>query len=198
MIKVGLTGGIGSGKSTVAKIFERLSIPVFYADEQAKEILNTNPLVKENLLEYFGAALYADDQLNRAFLAEKIFNNSAAIAHVNSVVHPAVADAFENWCAQQNANYVLKEAAILFETGAYKQLDYNILVSANKDLRFNRVKARNAWADAEIEKRMASQWTDKQKIPLSDFVIYNNQTELLIPQILEVHENINRSANSPS
>ncbi len=198
MIKVGLTGGIGSGKTTVAKIFESLSIPVFYADNQAKVILNTNEKVKENLLEYFGSSLYAEGVLNRAFLAEKIFNNPAAIAHVNSVVHPAVADAFSEWCLDQNAPYVLKEAAILFETNAYKQLDQTILVSAKKELRFKRIKARNNWADSEIKKRMANQWTDKQKIPLSDFVIYNNEEELLIPQILKIHENLNRSANPPS
>lgn len=198
MIKVGLTGGIGSGKTTVAKFFTQLAIPVFYADEHAKRILNNNEKVKENLLEYFGATLYAEGILNRAFLAEKIFNNPAAIAHVNSVVHPAVADAFSDWCIDQNAPYVLKEAAILFETNTYKQLDKTILVSAKKDLRFKRIKTRNTWTDSEIEKRMANQWTDKQKIPLSDFVIYNNEKELLIPQILKIHENLIRSANPPS
>lgn len=163
MIKVGLTGGIGSGKTTVAKIFENLKIPIFYADEQAKEILDNNNKVKENLLEYFGATLYADGKLNRSFLAKKIFDNPKAIAHVNSVVHPAVADAFENWCKEQDALYCLKEAAILFETGAYKQLDENILVAANKELRMQRVLNRNTWSVDEIEKRMANQWADEKK-----------------------------------
>jgi len=198
VIRVGLTGGMGSGKTTVAKIFEHLKIPVFYADDQAKEILDNNLKVKENLSEYFGAVLYAEGKLNRALLAEKIFDNPNAIAHVNSVVHPAVADEFSQWCNEQKATYCLKEAAILFETGAYKQLDQNILVTANKDLRIKRVTARNAWSANEIEKRMANQWEDEVKIPLADFVIYNNEKEMLIPQISKIHENLIRTANQRS
>lgn len=198
MMKIGLTGGMGSGKSTAAKIFEALSIPVFYADDESKKILETNAKVKAKLSNRFGDALFVDDQLDRAFLAAQIFNDKEALVFVNSVMHPAVAERFLVWSAEQNAPYCLKEAAILFETGSYKELDKTILVVADKEVRVSRVMKRNSWSRHEVLARMENQWEDSQKEPLADFVIYNSEKEMLTPQILKIHENLNRSANSKS
>lgn len=197
-MNVGITGGMGSGKSTAAKIFEALGIPVFYADDESKKLLDTNVLVKEKLTSRFGVELYKNEQLDRAFLANQIFNNSEALAFVNGVVHPAVAERYNNWCAEQTAPYGLKEAAILFETGSYKDLDKTILVVADEALRVERVKKRNGWTRDEVLARMKNQWEDSEKIPLADFVIYNNEKEMLTPQILKIHENLIRSANQKS
>jgi dephospho-CoA kinase len=198
MMKVGITGGMGSGKSYAAKIFEALSIPVFYADEESKSLLNTHQKVKQNLSSRFGMELYKNNVLDRDFLAKQIFNNPKELAFVNSVVHPAVAERFLEWSAEQNAPYCLKEAAILFETGSYKELDKTILVVADKDLRVDRVMKRNDWSRQEVLARMKNQWTDSEKIPLADFVIYNNEKEMLTPQILKIHEDLIRAANAKS
>ena len=198
MMKIGLTGGMGSGKSTVAKIFEALNIPVFYADDESKQILETNSGVKEKLSNHFGAELFANGELNRPFLAAQIFNNQEALAFVNSVMHPAVAERFLEWSTEQQAPYCLKEAAILFETGSYKELDKTILVVADKNLRVKRVRKRNSWSRDEVLARMKNQWEDREKEPLADFVIYNNEKEMLTPQILKIHEDLIRAANAKS
>ena len=198
MMKIGLTGGMGSGKSAVAKIFEALNIPVFYADDESKQILETNSGVKEKLSNHFGAELFENGELNRPFLAAQIFNNQEALAFVNSVMHPAVAERFLEWSTEQQALYCLKEAAILFETGSYKELDKTILVVADKNLRVERVRKRNGWSREEVLARMKNQWEDREKEPLADFVIYNNKKEMLTPQILKIHEDLIRAANAKS
>lgn len=198
MMKIGLTGGMGSGKSTAAKIFEALSVPVFYADDESKNILENNPFVKETLSSRFGPDLFPEGKLDRVFLASQIFNNKEALAFVNSVMHPAVADRFVSWCDEQSAPYCLKEAAILFEIGSYKQLDRTILVVADKEIRIERVMKRNGWSREEVVARMKNQWEDSEKESLADFVIYNSEKEMLTPQILKIHENLIRSANAKS
>lgn len=190
MMKVGLTGGMGSGKTTVAKIFEAFRIPVFYADEESKKILASNPNVKAKLVEKFGEKLFANGRLNRSYLANEIFKNKEALAFVNSVLHPAVAEAFLAWSKKQTAPYVLEEAAILFETGGYKKFDSTILVVAEKELRVKRVKARGGLKETEVLARMENQWSDEKKLPLADFVIYNDEKEMLTRQVLEIHENL--------
>mgnify|MGYP000854458350 CR=1 FL=1 len=198
MMKVGITGGMGSGKSTAAKIFEALKIPVFYADHESKQILETNQLVKEKLTNHFGSRLFPNDKLDRSFLASQIFNNQEAMSFVNSVMHPAVAERFIEWSEKQTAPYCLKEAAILFEIGSYKELYKTILVVADKEIRIDRVMKRNGWSREEVLARMKNQWEDSQKEPLADFVIYNSEKELLTPQILKIHENLISSANAKS
>ena len=195
MIKVGLTGGIGSGKSTVAAIFEKLNIPVFYADNEAKWILNHDLAVKEQLVALFGSDIYDNESLNRKKLADIIFNNEDAIRDVNAVVHPAVADRFKSWSLVQDAPYVLQEAAISFETGGYKRMDKNILVTAPKQLRIERIMNRDNASQEEVESRMANQWDENEKKPLADFVILNDGSEMLLPQIRQIHENLLRFSN---
>lgn len=195
MIKIGLTGGIGSGKSIVAKIFESLKIPVFYADDVAKEIVNTDPQIIAKLTEKFGKEIYNNNQLNRPLLAKIVFEDDTALKFVNALIHPAVAIAYQQWVDSQDAPYCLKEAAILFEIGSYKHYDKIILVTADQEVRIKRVIDRNDWSREEVLKRMENQWSDEKKIPLADFVIYNDQKEMLIPQILAVHENLISSTN---
>lgn len=192
MKKIGITGGIGSGKTTVAKIFEQLGVSVFYADEESKNILHQNEKVKEQLIAVFGQDLYPNNTLDRAFLAARIFNNPEELKMVNAIVHPAVAEAFTNWANQQKGQYVLQEAAILFETGGYKRMDANILVTAPEDLRIKRVMKRNAISQQEVKERMKNQWKDEQKMPLADFVIHNNELEMLIPQVLKIHQELTK------
>jgi len=198
MISVGLTGGIGSGKSTVAKVFEKLGIPVFYADKESKRILDENNEIKEKLSALFGPELYKSKKLDRGLLASKIFSNKEALEQVNAIVHPAVANRFSEWCKQQKSPYVLQEAAILFETGGYKRFAKNILVTAPKALRIARIKNRDNAETWEIEQRMKNQWDENHKIPLADFVILNDESEMLLPQILRIHENLLSITNKSS
>ena len=198
MIKVGLTGGLGSGKTTVAKVFETLGIPVFYADDVSKKITDTNAQVKEALVALFGTDLYYDGLLDRQKLAKLIFGDADAIKKVNAIIHPAVANAFTAWCAAQNSPYVLQEAAILFETGGYKRFDKMILVSAPEELRITRVRQRSGWSREEALQRMQNQWGESQKIPLADFVILNDGSKPLLPQIMAIHEDLLRISNSRS
>jgi dephospho-CoA kinase len=196
MITVGLTGGLGSGKTTVAKVFQTLGIPVFYADDEAKELTNASPEIRQGLLSTFGPELYASGSLNKVLLASIIFNNPDALARVNRLIHPAVQQAFAAWAARQHSVYVVQEAAILFETGGYKNFDKMVLVTAPQELRITRVIQRSGWSREEALQRMANQWDENQKIPLADFVILNDGSQPLLPQILAIHENLIRSANS--
>lgn len=198
MIKVGLTGGMGSGKTTVARIFEQLGIPVFFADDEAKKISDQSLEVKSALIALFGNEIYQQNTLNRKLLAQHIFSNPEHIKRVNAIIHPAVANAFTQWEHAQNAPYVLQEAAILFETGGYKRFDKNILVTAPKALRIARVAHRSGLSRIEILQRMQNQWLDNEKKHLADFIIINNGKKMLLPQVLAIHENIIRSTNSQS
>lgn len=198
MIKIGLTGGIGSGKTTVAMVFKTLGIPVFFADDESKKLLNDSKNIKKQLIELFGVEIYDAGKLNRKLLASHIFNDKVALKKVNQIIHPAVAVKFEEWCAAQNANYVVQEAAILFETGGYKRFDKNILVTAPKQIRIDRIKARDNVSEAQIAERMKNQWEESHKLVLADFVILNDGSEMLLPQILRIHEDILRFANQKS
>ncbi len=197
MYKVGITGGIGSGKTTAAKVFEELGVPVYYADDEAKKLTNTSAEIKEALVELIGEDVYIKGELNRKLLASKIFSDKVLLEKVNAIIHPAVAKHFEEWVSNQNSVYVLKEAAILFESGSYKQLDAIVLVSADEDMRIERVTQRDGSTREEVKRRMANQWSEEQKIALADYIIKNNASkELLVNQIQQVHEDIIRRANS--
>ena len=195
MIKVGLTGGLGSGKTTVAKLFEEFGIPVFYADDEAKKITDTSPKVKDQLTKEFGSHLYPDGKLDRPALAEIIFRDKNAIDIVNDIIHPAVRQAFQEWAFIQRSPYVLEEAAILFETGEYRAFDKTVLVTAPEELRIERVMNRSGWTREETESRLKNQWDESHKIPLADFVILNDGTRPLGPQISEIHESLLRFAD---
>lgn len=195
MIKVGLTGGIGSGKTTVAKAFQSLGIPVFYADTESKKLLHSNAQLKQQLQTLLGKKLYQNNTLNKAYFADKIFTNKALLAEVNAIIHPAVATAFAEWCTHQSAPYVLEEAAILFETDAYKKFDKTILVTAPQAMRIKRVMARDNTSETAVLARMKNQWADEKKIPLADYVINNTDAANLNTQIRRIHENILSTTN---
>ena len=190
MRKVGITGGIGSGKTTVCKVFETLGIPVYNADTQAKLLMNTDPELKASLQGYFGSDIYVDGILVRHQLAEIIFNDPSALEKVNSWVHPAVARDFEQWCTRQTSPYVLEEAAIIFESNLAHRFEKTILVTAPESVRIERVCARDQVAPEIVRKRMANQWPDEKKIALADYVIYNDNVRQIAPQVMEIHRNL--------
>ncbi|MCH7402359.1 dephospho-CoA kinase [Belliella kenyensis] len=189
---IGITGGIGSGKSTVAKIFEILGIPVYYADDRAKWLMANDPTLIEDIKNSFGNQAYLPDgSLNRAFLADEIFSNDTKTELVNSLVHPAVKLNFETWVASQNAPYVLKEAALLFESGSNKDLDKIITVSSPLLVRVNRVLMRDPHrSEAQLHAIIDKQLPDEEKISKSDFSIKNTDNKLLIPQVLDIHQKL--------
>jgi dephospho-CoA kinase len=187
--KIGVTGGIGSGKSTVARVLETMGYPVFYSDKSAKDIMNSHPEVREELIQLFGLASFLDDgtgDLNRPYLAEIIFKNPKAIQQINSIVHPRVRNSFELFSEKNEGIPVFNEAAILFETGAYKTFDATILVTCPLETRIQRVMQRDKLPREAVEARMNNQWTDEQKLPLATFVIENADNSKVLPQVLEV------------
>lgn len=190
MIIVGLTGGIGSGKSTVAKLFERFSIPVYIADDEAKLLMNNSITIKEKLLALFGEAAYLDDKLNRSFIADTIFNNKTYLDRMNAIVHPEVKSHFKNWVKLQDAPYVIKEAAIIFEHNQQDQYDVIISVVANKDNRLKRVIERDQSTPEKVLAIMKNQTNDVDKANLSDYVIVNNDKNTLEHQVLKIHKSI--------
>jgi dephospho-CoA kinase len=190
MLKIGITGGIGSGKSTVSRIFEVLGVRVFYADDHAKQIMTTDPILIGEIRQTFGKHAYFDDgTLNRKHIADIVFNNHAELAKLNAITHPAVFRAFDAWVAQVSGpSYIIKEAALLFEASSYKICDKTIMVYAPLEVRMNRVIARDNLSRAEAESRNARQFTDEKKMKLADYVIKNDDSELVIPQVLALHQ----------
>ncbi len=191
-LKVGITGGIGSGKSTVCRIFEVLGIPVYYADERAKWLMHNDPKLIEGIKSAFGEATYhPDNTLNRPYLADLVFNDKEKLKILNSLVHPAVFQDGLDWNeVHGDTAYTLKEAAILFESGSYLTVDKIITVFAPKELRIERVLQRDNTDKAAIEARMSKQMPEEEKIERSDFVIYNDGEQSLIEQVLEVHKTL--------
>jgi dephospho-CoA kinase len=190
MLKIGITGGIGSGKTTVCKVFELLGIPVFYADHVAKSIMHTDQLLKTEILSSFGQESYSKDgQLNRPYISSIVFNDESQLKKLNAIVHPAVFRAFDKWISNHSdVPYILKEAALLFESESYKMCDLSILVISPEATRIRRVIARDHISKDEIMLRMKRQFTDEQKMKLADHVLINDENRLLIPQILSLHQ----------
>ena len=188
--RVGITGGIGSGKTTVCKVFETLGIPVFYSDVASKKILNENRELHGFLVEAFGEEVLNEEGVNKEVLASHVFGDKKKLNLLNSKIHPLVRDAFDAWTAQQNAPYVLNEAAILFETGAYKKLDQSILVTAPIDLKIARVSNRDRVTKEQVVARMNNQWKDAEKEPLADFIIVNDEQDSVITQVLAIHQKL--------
>ena len=190
MMVVGLTGGIGSGKSTIAKAFAALGIAVFNSDEQAKTLIATDAQVKERIIAAFGEEAYHNGEYNRAYIAQIVFNNSEKLAILNGIVHPALAKYFKQWAKEQTSSYVLKEAAILFESGSYKDCDYIITVTAPEEVRIARVMARDHCTEAQVRARMTQQWSDAQRIALSNAVIENIDLEKAKKEVKRINNEL--------
>ena len=190
MKKIGLTGGIGSGKTTVAKIFETLGVPVYYSDDRAKKIMEFDHDLISAITATFGEEVYVDGKLQRKVLANIVFTDPERLAELNKLVHPAVGRDFRAWCEGMSAEnaYVLKEAAIIFETGGHKFLDQVLLVTCPEDLRIERVMARDGVEAQSVKDRMARQWSDADKVKLADHVIDNSPDVSLIDQVLALHK----------
>lgn len=192
MLKIGITGGIGSGKTTACKVFEKIGIPVYYADSRAKKLMVEHSEIRTELSTLFGEEIYTpQNELDRKKLAKLLFGNNAALQKVNKIVHPRVQSDFENWTQlHTSAPYVLKEAAILFESGAHKGVDKSILVFAPELLRLERVTKRDKTSIEAVRARMQHQLPDSEKLKMADFVLYNNDEQLLFPQILDLHQKL--------
>ena len=191
MLKIGITGSIGAGKSTVAGIFKVLGVPVFDADATAKSILNSDLELREQIIAAFGLETYKNGLLDRKYLATLVFNNPDQLAKLNALVHPATIKAANVWAKhweEQGSAYIVKEAALLFEAGTNIGLDFIIGVTAPEDLRITRVMARDHVTRGEVLKRMQHQLDDTQKMERCDIVIDNNEKALLIPQVLTLHQ----------
>jgi dephospho-CoA kinase len=193
---IGITGGIGSGKSLVCSIFRILGVPVFEADSTAKNLYRTNAEVKEKLKSMFGDEIYSNEgELNRKLLSSIVFNDPESLRKINGLIHPMVREAFRNWITQQSGCYVLHEAAILFESGFYKMMDASILVTAPEEIRILRVMERDKLTREEVISRMSNQWKEENTVKLADFIIRNDESEFLVKQILEIDRKIREYGN---
>lgn len=191
MLKVGITGGIGSGKSTVSRIFELLGIPVYYADTAAKEIMQTDEALKTAVKEHFGADIYGPDgKLDRAALGKIVFNDKDKLELLNSIVHPATIRHSDEWANRQTSPYVIKEAALLFESGSFQYLDKIIGVFAPQPMRIERVMKRDHVTREEVLARINKQIDDNIKMRLCDYVIHNDEQQMVIPQVLALHQQL--------
>ena len=190
MKKIGITGGIGSGKTYVASVFKSLGIPIFNADIQAKKIMTSSGKLIKLVKEEFGNEIYKDSDLNKEKLASIVFSNSDKLQKLNSLVHPIVKEEFNNWCKKQTSPYIIKEAAILFESNSHIGLDAVICVSAPLDLRMRRLLNRDDYSKKEIKKRIENQISQEEKEKLSDYIIVNDEKDLLLPKIIKFHKEL--------
>jgi dephospho-CoA kinase len=189
MLKVGLTGGIGSGKTTVARIFTSFGVPVFFADLEARILMESSEEIIHSLKSYFGDEVYKGSELNRVFLANVVFKDPIKLKKLNQLIHPAVHRRFESWTnEQQEAIYLIEEAALLCETEAYKYFDYLVLVISPCNKRIERVMLRDGVSEEDVISRMKSQMPDEEKIPLAHFLIFNDDENMLVNQVLAFHE----------
>lgn len=191
MIKVGITGGMGSGKTIVCEIFIRLGISLYNADNKAKWLMNNNENLKQQLIERWGNRLYKNNQLDRSFLADIIFTDKKALEYVNSIVHPAVNIDFKKWCFLHTKEvYVIEESALLFESMAFSDMDVMVTVYSPENIRIERVIRRDNVPRAQVINRMNNQLSDEEKVKRSDFVIYNNEKQSLLEQVLNLHNTL--------
>jgi dephospho-CoA kinase len=190
MLKVGITGGIGSGKSIVSKIFESFGIPVYYADKAAKELMHDDKQLRNDLITHFGSSTYTNDILNRKYLAEIVFSDKEKLALLNSLTHPAIIRHANEWMSKQKTPYAVKEAALLIESGASAHLDYVIGIYAPENIRISRVAERDGLSYDEIKKRITNQMDEELKMKGCDFVIMNDEHHLVVPQVIALHEKL--------
>ena len=191
MVQLGLTGGIGSGKTLVCSILEKFGVPVYYADTEARRLMNTDEELHRNIVDVFGREVYSGNSLNREVLADKVFGDQVMLAKLNALVHPAVRKDYSHWVElQKSAPYVVEEAAILFESGASKFLDTTVLIYAPEMVRILRVMQRDGVDEESVRRRMKHQMDEEEKKKLADQIIYNDEKEMLLPQIVELHNRI--------
>ena len=192
MIKVGLTGGIGSGKTLVSTIFESLGFPVFNADNASKKIL-LRKSVKKKIISYFGSSILSKEKIDNRKLASFVFDNLESLVFLQSILHPLVKESYLRWLGGQNSNVTIKEAAILFESGSYKDCDIIITISSYKELRVSRVMERDDVSENDVLDRMKNQYEDSKREKKSDFIIYNNEDKMLLPQVISIYQEIKKT-----
>ena len=197
-LRIGITGGIGSGKTTVARIFEVLGIPVYYADDAAKRIMNEDPALRQEIIRNFGEQSYAAGKLNREYLASVVFHDKKKLAVLNALVHPATIRNSNQWMKCQTSPYAIREAALIFESGVQAQLDYVIGVSAPLELRIERAMQRDNLSRQQVLDRMDRQINETIKMRLCDFVVVNDAKKPVIPQVLRLHEMFLEKSNEKS
>ena len=196
MFRVGLTGGIGSGKTLICSILEKLGIPVYYADAEAKRLMNHHPDLKRKILDLLGEKAYKGESLDRKYLAERLFGNEALLASMNSVVHPAVREDFKRWSDQQKeVPYVVEEAAILFESGAHKEFDQTVLVCAPEEIRIRRVMERDKCDRESVLRRISHQESEEELTKLADHILINDGQQMILPQVIELHNKLIKGNN---
>lgn len=196
---IGITGGIGAGKSLISKIFRVLQVPVYDADTRAKDLMVTSDNLRSAISVLFGEQSFDGDQLNRKHIADKAFHEPKLLSQLNELVHPAVQIDFEKWIDEQSSSYILKEAALLFETGSHKKLDHVILVTAPRETRIKRVLVRDTHrTEADVKAILSRQMSDEEKQTMADVVLKNDGTEMIIPKILEMHQQFSTIGNTPS
>ena len=183
MKTIGLTGGIGSGKSTVSRLFETMGIPIYTADTESKKLIDTSPHIRKQLTDVFGPQLYKNGKVDKAMLASLIFGNEENLHYANSVIHPAVFDDFRHWAEQQTQAFVVVESAILFDSGFYKSVDITVNVTAPLEIRIRRVEERDKVSRKSIEERINSQMSEDERNRLSDYTIFNDERHALLPQV---------------
>ncbi len=187
MIRVGLTGGIGSGKTTVGRVFRTMGIPFFEADAEGRRLLVNDLGLKHAVVERFGASVLKEDAIDRAALASIVFQDAAALKDLNALIHPAVRAAFDRWTSEQRAPYVMMEAAVLAESAGHRTMDRIVVVSAPEAIRIQRVMERDGVREDAVRARMANQVSEAERLAIADHVIHNNDSRLVIPQVVEVH-----------
>lgn len=195
MLRIGITGGIGSGKTTICRLFELLGVFVYNADLEAKKLLDNHLEVKTSIINKFGTTVIDNTgSIDKKKLSALVFNNKKMLEQLNSIVHPAVVKHFENWCLQHKSEkYILHEAAILFESGAYKNMKKIITVIAPTELKIKRAMQRDAVSREQVEQRIKNQMSDAEKVKQSQFIIYNDEQQLLIPQVIAIHKQLMNS-----
>lgn len=190
MIKVGLTGGIGSGKTTVSRVFSQLGIPIYEADKEARKLMENHPDIIGALIDNYGKDIYIDKKLNREKLAGIIFEDKDELKKINGIVHPVVREDFERWSKLQQSAYVIEEAAILYESGSDSQVDFVIAVTAPEKTRIERVMKRDNITSEQVRARINNQLPEETKVAWANFVIYNDNEQLIIPQVIKIDKKI--------
>lgn len=196
MIRVGITGGIGSGKSRVCGVFSCLGIPVYHTDEEARILIESDEVIRQELIRLLGTEIFSGKTLNRTLMSRFIFENSELLKAVNGIVHPRVAIHFDNWCSRQSGiPYVMQESAILFESGSWKKFDVIILVTAPETVRMERVLKRQGMTMEKIRAIVKNQLPEEEKIVRSHYVFFNDDSELILPGIVNLHETLTHPTN---
>ena len=189
-MKIGLTGGIGSGKTTVARIFEVLGIPVYNADDAARRLMNSDPKLKREIVHLFGEKAYSDGVLDRNYIASQVFENKEKLGALNNLTHPVTIKDADDWMKNQQAPYAIKEAALIFESGAEKKLDFVVGVVAPEEIRIRRTMQRDSVSREHVLARMKNQLSEDEKMNRCDFLIHNDETQALLPQVLDLHQKL--------